>query len=522
MLRGEYELIVEDQSEVIAFLLRPESYGASGPVERIDTHISVVFLVGQRVYKLKRAVRFPYLDFSTLELRRRFSEAEVEINRRTAPELYEGVEPVTREADGTLALGGKGEVVDWLVVMKRFDQASLFDRLAERGALSEQLMSRVADEIARFHAEAEVRTDFGGRRAMEDTVAGNAESFARHGPAVFDGETMDRLNARSHALLERVGELLEARRHGGRVRRCHGDLHLRNICLFDGRPVLFDAIEFSDDFACIDVLYDLAFLLMDLEYRGLRGLANLVLNRYLSKAEDPVGELRGLAALPLFLSCRAAVRAHTGADAAASQPDEAKGRRLLEEARTYHRLALAFLEPPAPRLVAVAGLSGTGKTVLAKGVAPELGAPPGAVILRSDVIRKRLMGADELTRLGPEAYEEPVTKRVYGAIAERAAAALQAGHAVVADAVYARPSERQRIEAAAARCGVPFTGLWLEAPPAVLEGRIAGRARDASDATVRILRRQLGYELGEIAWPRIDASGSSAETLALARARLGL
>ncbi len=515
-------MIIEDQSEVVDLLLKPETYGAAGPVERVDTHISVVFLVGNQAYKLKRAVRFPYLDFSTLELRRRYCEAEVETNRRTAPELYEDVVPVTREADGTLALGGKGEVVDWIVVMKRFDQASLFDRLAGRHALTQELMSRVADEIARFHAAAEVRTDFGGRRSMEDTIVGNAEAFARHGPAVFGADATARLNALSRELLERVSELLEARRQGGRVRRCHGDLHLRNICLFGGRPVLFDAIEFSDDFACIDVLYDLAFLLMDLEHRGLRALANLVLNRYLSRAGDVVAELRGLAALPLFLSCRAAVRAHTGADAASSQPDGVKGRRLLEEARTYHRLALAFLEPPGPRLVAVGGLSGTGKTVLARELAPGLGAPPGAVILRSDVIRKHLMGVGELTRLGPETYTERVTKRVYGAIADRAAAALQAGRAVVADAVYARPDQRQQIEAAAAESGVPFGGLWLEAPADVLDGRIVGRARDASDATGQVLRKQLGYPLGGITWPKIDASGSTAETLALARASLGV
>jgi hypothetical protein len=513
-------VIVEDQGEVIDFLLRPGTYGAAGPVERIDTHISVVFLTGDRAYKLKRAVRFPYLDFSTPELRRRYCEAEVAVNRRTAPQVYEGVVAVTREADGGLKLAGTGEPVDWIVVMKRFEQASLFDRLAEREALTEELMSRVADEIASFHAAAEVRIDFGGLRSMEETVDGNIEALSRHGPAVFDADATERLNRLSRAALDRVGGLLEARRKGGRVRRCHGDLHLRNICLVEGRPVLFDAIEFSDDFACIDVLYDLAFLLMDLEHRGLRGLGNLVLNRYLASAEDPLAEVQGLAALPLFLSSRAVVRAHTGADAAKSQPDDETGRRLLEEARAYHRLAIEFLTPPRARLVAVGGLSGTGKSVLGRRLAPGFGAAPGAVILRSDVIRKHLMGEEELTRLGPAAYTEPATERVYGAIAERATAALEAGHAVIADAIFARPAQRRQIEAAARQAGAPVAGVWLEAPAAILEGRLASRAGDASDATVEILHKQLGYRLGEIAWHRIDASGSTSETVALVEAAL--
>jgi aminoglycoside phosphotransferase family enzyme/predicted kinase len=515
-------VIVEDQSEVIAFLSKPGTYGGGVErVERIDTHISTVFLAGERAYKLKHAVLFPYLDFSTLELRRRYCEAEVSVNRRTAPELYEGVLAVTREAGGGLDLAGVGTPVDWVVVMKRFDQDGLFDRLAERRALSEELMKQLADEIARFHAAAERRSDYGGRQGISDTLVENAEGLARHGAQVFEAEATVRYNALAGAALERRSGLLEARRAEGWVRRCHGDLHLRNICLMAGHPVLFDAIEFSDAFACIDVLYDLAFLLMDLEHRGLRALGNLVFNRYLSRADDVPAELRGLGALPLFLSCRAAVRAHTGADAAASQPDPQQGRKLLEDARLYHRMALGFLNPPPARLIAVGGLSGTGKSTLARALAPRIGPAPGAVVLRSDVIRKHLLGADELARLGPEAYTKQVTERVYATIVEGTAAALEAGHAVIADAVFAGPRQRERIEAVARLAGTPVSGLWLEAPAAVLEQRVGGRARDASDATVEILRRQLAYDVGQVGWKRIDAAGERDETLAAARAALG-
>ncbi|MGB8274267.1 MAG: phosphotransferase, partial [Alphaproteobacteria bacterium] len=327
------------QDDVIAFLSRPETYGVTGPVERIDTHISAVFLAGEHAYKLKRAVAFPYLDFRTLESRRLACEAEVTVNRRTAPEIYEAARAVTRGAQGGLELGGSGEPVDYVVVMKRFGQDGLFDRLAERKALTEPLMTELADAIARFHRAAERTPAFGGKAGLGMVLAQNREAFARHGAAVFDRDATARLVNASDAALERAGPLLEARREHGYVRRCHGDLHLRNICLFKGRPLLFDAIEFSDAIACVDVLYDLAFLLMDLEHRLERGLANLVLNRYLAQAGASAPDFEGLAALPLFLSCRAAVRAHVAADAARTQADEARQRGEIAAARAYHALA---------------------------------------------------------------------------------------------------------------------------------------------------------------------------------------
>jgi aminoglycoside phosphotransferase family enzyme/predicted kinase len=513
----------KDQGEIIAFLSRPQTYGPGiATVERIDTHISALFLAGPRVYKLKRAVKFPYLDFTELEARRRYCEVEVKINRRTAPEIYEGVLAVTRDAKGRLALAGKGEAVDYVVVMRRFDQGGLFDRLAERGALTPELMTELADEIARFHSAAERMQDFGGRSGIAAVLTQNREAFARHGPQVFDPDATARLVEASDAALARVGRLLERRRQAGYVRHCHGDLHLRNICLFEGRPTLFDAIEFSDAIACVDVLYDLAFLLMDLEHRNERGLANLVLNRYLTQAEARLPDFEGLAALPLFLSCRAAVRAHVAADAAKTQADETRREAELAAARSYHALAGRLIAPPPPVLVAVGGLSGTGKSTLARRIAPLLGAVPGALVCRSDVIRKHLFGKGELARLPPEAYRSEVSARVYRTIAERARTALSAGHAAIADAVYARADERQGLESLAREAGVPFIGFWLEAPPEVLESRLMERRRDASDATVEVLRQQLTYPLGEITWRRIDTSRGPEATLAAVRAELGL
>lgn len=506
-----------DQQEVIAFLSRPEAYGRdAGAVERIDTHGAVVFLVGDHAYKLKRAVRFPYMDYSTVERRRAMCEAELALNRRTAPMLYEAVVPVMRQ-DGALRLGGGGAAVDWLVVMRRFDQSGLFDRLAERGALTSDLMRALAAEISAFHDTAEWRDAFGGAAGMAWVIDGNRDGFAAAAFAPAARDMAARFDGLCRAALEKVAALLDARRAAGRVRHCHGDLHLRNICLIDGRPVLFDAIEFNDQVACIDTLYDTAFLLMDLERRALRPLNNVAFNAYLEHSGDD----GGLAALPLFLACRAGVKAQTTAAAARAQSDPRRRDALHEEAESCLALGLAFLAPPPPRLVAIGGLSGTGKSTIARHLAPGLGAAPGAVVLRSDVLRKRLAGVAATTRLDPAAYTAQAAAQVYAALMEAARRIAQAGHAVIVDAVFARPEERAAIEAAARAAGVDFTGIWLEAPAARLEARIAARRGDASDATVEVLRRQLAYDLGPIAWHRVDASGEPAAVAARAGAALG-
>jgi hypothetical protein len=511
-------VIVEDQSEVIAFLSRAGSYGAGvAAVERIETHISVVFLAGDRAYKLKRAARFAYLDFSTLERRRVACEAEIAINRRTAPGLYRRTVSVTRRADGRLQLGGDGAVVEWLVEMARFDNSTLFDRLAQQGALDRRLMETLARAIARFHDAAEICREVDPAATFAAIIESNAASFAEFASS-FDPAAVARLNERSRAELSRCHSLLEERRDAGRVRRCHGDLHLRNICLVDGQPTLFDAIEFNEALTRIDVLYDVAFLVMDLDHRHLRPLANVVLNTYVDHSADDAG----LALMPLFLSLRAAIRAHVEA-ATAGRLTDAEGRTLCaDEARRYLAEAGAYLAPEPPRLVAVGGLSGSGKSRLARGLAPLFGTAPGARVVRSDVVRKRLLGVDPETRLGPNGYSKDVTERTYATIYDLARTAVRAGRAVVADAVFARPEQRRAIAAVAAELGVPFQGLWLEAPPAVMAERIATRRHNASDATVEILRQQLGYDLGVIEWLRLDSGGSKAETLRRALTGLGL
>jgi aminoglycoside phosphotransferase family enzyme/adenylate kinase family enzyme len=505
--------VVENQSEVAAFLARAETHGGV-PVERIDTHAAMVFLAGDLAYKVKRAVAYPYMDFSTLSRRRAACLREVEINRRTAPDIYLGARPIVRGPAGGLALEGDGEAVEWAVVMRRFDQAGLFDRLAQAGRLTPALLLRLADAVATFHARAEPISEQVGE--LRWVIDENAGEFAER-PDLFAPDRAERLTAATRVALQRAADLLEDRRARGLVRRCHGDLHLRNVCLIDGRPTLFDAIEFNDAIACIDVLYDFAFLLMDLDHRGLRPAANLVFNRYLQHR----GELEALAALPLFLSLRAAVRAKVSASAALSQDDEGARRRLEDEARAYFAAAAAYLTPPPARLVAVGGLSGSGKSTLGRALAPALGPAPGALHLRSDVLRKALHGVDELTELPPEAYRTEVSARVYGELLARALRALEAGQAVVLDAVYGKPEGRLEVETLARQSGVAFTGLWLEAPSEVLRARAAARRADASDATPEVVDRQLGEDPGPITWHRLEASGASEQVVSEAQRILG-
>ncbi len=313
----------DDQRETIAFLSRPSSYGPGVErVEIVETHVSLVFLAGDRAYKLKRAVKLPYLDFSTAERRREVCAAELALNRRTAPALYLNLRRLARSS-GAVCFSNEGPAIDWVVVMRRFDQALLFDALAQAGGLDQRLMDALADHIAQFHQAAERRPDQGGTAALRDIAETNHQVLAAVRGAGFARERVEAILDKWRAALATADALLEIRKAAGKVRRCHGDLHLRNICLLDGKPTLFDCLEFSDALASIDVLYDLAFLLMDLEHRGLAHLANRVLNRYL----DRTGEDDGLAAMPLFLSLRAGIRAHVTATALARAANPEKKRK---------------------------------------------------------------------------------------------------------------------------------------------------------------------------------------------------
>jgi aminoglycoside phosphotransferase family enzyme/predicted kinase len=507
----------ESQAPVFALLADPATHGGA-EVKRIDTHAASVFLAGARALKVKRAVRFPFLDYSTLDRRQRACEAELEVNRAFTPDIYRGVLPITRERDGRLALGGDGTPVEWAVEMRRFDENATLDRLADAGKIDAELADALGHIVAAAHARMTAVEPEDWIDALAEYIEEHVAAFG-DAPDVFPLAAFDMLALRSRQEYARIRPLLQERGRRGFIRHIHGDLHLGNIVMLDGRPALFDAIEFSPLIASGDLLYDLAFLLMDLVERGLQGPANIVLNRYLVET-GRLEDIDGLAMLPFFLSIRAAIRAKVTA-ARLKQPATEPRDAIARSARQYFDFACRFISPAPPVLVAVGGLSGTGKSVLARTLAPELAPAPGAVVLRSDVERKTLLGKREADKLPAAAYAPDVTARVYATIADKARRAVAAGHSAIVDAVFARPQERAIMAQSAQALGVPFHGLFLVADLDTRIARVGGRSRDASDADARIARGQEDYDLGTLDWARVDASGTTEETFVGAMTALG-
>lgn len=507
-----------DAEAVENFLATPTAFGLPSDtlIERIDTHISVIFLAGPYAYKLKKRVDLAYLDFTTLGARHNACERELALNRRTAPELYLDVVPVIQTADGlVLAETAEGAVVDWVVKMKRFDQSDLLSQMADRGELTVSIVETLARQLAEFHQGAEVSKEDGGRARFAEILVSNQKNFAPFVGSIYPPKLMQRLGGLYADTLDAQSSLIEERRAANWVRHCHGDLHLNNVVYLDTVPVPFDCIEFNEQFARIDTLYDVAFLLMDLAFRAitdqrLAAHANATLNAYLQvqTPDDLPQTLKGLAALPLFMSIRASVRSHV--TARMSETDNSDAAALGARARAYAEFAERLLSETECKLFAIGGLSGTGKTTIARLLAPGLGGAVGAVHLRTDIIRKRLAGVEDTDRLSSDAYTQAASDQVYAEMARLAGIALDAGQTVICDAVFAKPAERALIEQVATSRSVAFEGIWLAAPAKLLESRVEQRSEagtDASDADASVVRHQLSYDLGDVHWSVVEAVG---------------
>ena len=404
--------------------------------------------------------------------------------------------------------------------MRRFEQSALLSNIAASSGIGAELAKAVADVVHESHRNAERAPSASGAAQMIELVRSVGKSLADS--RVFDAEEVAHFGCVAKAQLDKAAPILDERARHGAVRRCHGDLHLANIVLWRGHPVLFDAIEFDETIATIDVLYDLAFLLMDLDWHGQGPAANMVINRYLWRSHEDL-DLRGLQALPLFLGLRAGIRARVTADRAGQEEDRA-AEHDRDRARNYLRAARRYLTPRPPQLIAIGGLSGTGKSTLGAALAPRTGSAPGAVHLRSDLERKALFRVEETVRLPPEAYTSEATNTVYENLRKKARLVLGAGHSAIADAVYSTPAERSGIESVASQMGVSFRGLWLTADRETLVARVDARRNDASDATSEIVEQQLARDIGKLspAWTPVDASGAADETYRHALSALGV
>lgn len=499
---------VDRQNDVITFLCSRRAFGSDRPPdETISTHISTVLLRDDRAFKLKRPVRLPYVDLSTPERRLQLCERELELNRRTAPDLYRHVHRITLESDGRLVLNGTGQLVDAVVEMRRFDGAMLFDKLAGAGTLTGAQIEDLAEVIAEFHRSAPVADGAGGAERLRRVLDVNMRAFA--GAPHLQPDAVAAADAACRAALKRHAAQLDQRARDGYVRRVHGDLHLRNICLIDGRPILFDCLEFDEDLATTDVLYDLAFALMDLWHRGAKRLANILFNRYL----DATGDDAGIALLPLFMAVRAAVRAHVAARAAITG-------QTAPEAKGYLDLCCELLRESPPTLTAIGGYSGSGKSTVAAAVAPCLGTAPGARIVSSDRFRKRLFGVAARVRLPADAYRAEVSIRVYAELAAIAEHVLRSGRSVIADAVFDRQSDRDHFAGIAARAGAMFRGVWLDASARTLIDRVEHRRDDPSDATSDVVALQIAGHGAPTDWITIRADAAAASVAAAVKRAL--
>ena len=487
--------IPAEQAETAAFLR-----GLAG-ADPVETHISLVYLGADTVWKLKKSVRLSFLDFTNIADRRRFCERELALNAPAAPGMYRDVAPVVRRPDGTLALGEAdgGTVIDWVLRMARVPTADFLEVMATEARIDPPLLDTIADAVAAYHQALPPLPE--AHPDMRAIAAGNAQAALAAG---LPKDAVDAWAGAIHATLTRLEPWLTRRAADGFVRRTHGDLHLGNLCVWRGKPTLFDALEFDEALATIDLGYDLAFLLMDLEHRVGRPAANRVLNRYAARTGD-AALVRGL---PAFLSLRALVRAHV----AASGGHTAAALSYLDSAGLY-------LRPAEPLVVAIGGLPGTGKSTLARALAPELGPAPGALIVRSDEIRKRQFGVAPEERLPPDAYTPSASRSVFATLADTVRIAAESGQAVIADATFMNHEHRTLASNAARDAGVPFRGLWLHAPLPILEQRVAARTGDASDATVAVLRSAAEHDPGAGGWLPIDAADATA---ALSQARNSL
>ena len=466
----------------------------SQPVETIETHISTVLLAGEFAYKLKKPVSLGFLDFSTLAQRRFFCEEELRLNRRTAPQIYLDVVPIAGSID-VPSIGAGEPVLDYAVRMRRFDTAAVLDQVARDGRLTADAIDRLAQAIARFHAAA-VRvgpeSGFGTTATVSHWQLDNVDSLRAHAHSPEARERLDRLADWTRGQLERHAPRLAARHADGFIRECHGDLHLGNIVLLGvgaGEPTPFDAIEFNPELRWIDVVSDVAFTTMDLHDHRLSGLAWRLASGYF----EHTGDYEGLALLQLYSVYRALVRAKV-AQIREHQPQLARAARVHEFRSFADHLALAerLAEPGAPLLVAMSGLSGSGKSIVAQSIAEHI----GGIRVRSDVERKRLFGLPPTAASGGSIYTAEATRRTYARLHAVARIAAAAGVPVVIDAASLRQAERDALRTLAAELGARFVLVVCEAPLDVLRARVGARAAagaDASEADLPVLERQIGW-----------------------------
>jgi hypothetical protein len=472
---------------LIQQMQQPEFYPhpVTQPIQLLQTHVSYVFLTGDYAYKVKKPVNFGFLDFSTLEKRQHFCQEELRLNQRGAADLYLDVLPITQIGD-RVQLGGSGTVVEYTVKMRQFPQSALFTEIYDRGELTTELLERLAAELARFHRRAEtsdyIRT-FGTVEQIRLAIDENYEQTKHYVGGPQTPQQLDETRHYTDRLFSEQRALFDSRIKHNWIRECHGDVHLRNIALWQDKILLFDCIEFNEPFRFVDTMFDVAYIVMDLDARDRQDLSNRFLNAYI----EQMGDWEGLQVLPLYLSRQSYVRAKVTSFLLddPSIPESVKQESSQTAARYYH-LAWNYTRPKQGRIILMAGLSGSGKSTVARMLASQF----NGIQIRSDAVRKHLAGVP-LTEPGDAAlYSPDMTQRVYDRLLTLGLTLANQGYTVILDAKYDRQALRQAIRSQAEEHQLSCHMVYCTAPLEVRQQWLQARAGDVSDATVDLLSKQ--------------------------------
>ncbi|MDF0730858.1 AAA family ATPase [Pseudomonas entomophila] len=476
---------------LISALQNPALY--PHPVEGfqlIETHISWVLLTGEYAYKIKKPMNFGFLDFTELGQRQHFCNEELRLNQRLTDGLYLDVLPITGSVEAP-QLGGEGVAIEYALKMRQFPQGQMLNTLQANGELNAGHIDQMARQIAAFHLQApRVPLDhpLGTPESVMAPVEQNFEQIRPFLSDKADLQQLDNLQAWARSSFERLQGLLKARKAEGFIRECHGDIHLGNATLIDGKVVIFDCIEFNEPFRFTDVYADTAFLAMDLEDRGLKCLARRFISQYL----ELTGDYQGLELLNFYKAYRALVRAKVALFSMPAEADGVQRATTLRTYRNYANLAESYSAIPSRLLAITHGVSAVGKSHVAMRLVEAL----GAVRVRSDVERKRLFGeqaAESAGQVQAGIYGNDASAATYQRLNELAGIILRAGLPVVLDATYLKRPQRQAAAEVASATGVPFLILDCQAPEAVIASWLEQRQAqndDPSDATLEVIKAQ--------------------------------
>ncbi|MGF1522408.1 MAG: AAA family ATPase [Leptolyngbyaceae cyanobacterium] len=468
-------------------MLQPEFYPhpVETPVQLIQTHVSYVFLTGEYAYKVKKAVDFGFLNYSTLEKRHHFCQEELRLNKRAAAPIYLEVLPITQQGE-TYTLGLAEAPAEYAVKMRQFPQSTLLSQMFEQGELTEALLRQLAEAIARFHQTAETNDYIRGFGTVEQIRQAIDENYDQTVDFMGGPQTQlqfDATKAYTDTFFATQQVLLQQRVAQDKIRACHGDLHLNNICYWQDQLLLFDCIEFNEPFRFVDVMFDIAYIVMDLTVQGRKDLAAIFLSHYV----EQTGDWEGLQVLPLYVSRQSYVRAKVTSfllnDPSVS---EANKQQASAKAAPYYTLAWSYVQPQTGRILLMSGLSGSGKSTVARELSRQL----GAIYLRSDAVRKHLAGIPVEQRGDDSLYTPTMNRKTYDRLIALGTLLASQGYTVILDAKFDRETTRQAAIAQAQSQALPLTIVHCTAPLEILKQRVQARQDDIADATLAVLAKQ--------------------------------